>query len=444
MARQQTTLGRFFSKESDRDVEEVSTGSSKGSSESDVAMSETLEECASASTSTQTETDSIQPSTHGCTCQCCSHPDVPYHPSDLSESKIRHEHHSKDRNMGQKKSYQRKIQSSWFVKYPWISVCASTYRIFCSMCRGARKFGLLSMPHKSAFIDDGFGNWKNALEKFPEHENSEVHRESIAKLAAKNSGQSIASALNRQHDEETKFHREMLLKLLSCIRFLARQGLPLRGHREDTESFEGNLYQLLLLQAQDSPRMKLWLRKKEYLSPEIVNELITMLGHTVLRQILTEIKCSLWFSLIADEASDLSHNEHVSVTIRWTDGNYGIHEDTLGLIQLPNTKAQTIFGVIKDVLIRCSLPISQCRGQAYDGASNMSGIRNGVQALIKREQSKALYVHCLAHSLNLCVQEVTKKCNLIRNTNKVPTVPPLSPFQSVSQTAVAEFVSAPW
>ena len=68
------------------------------------------------------------------------------------------------------------------------------------------------------------------LEKFPEHENSEVHRESIAKLAAKNSGQSIASALNRQHDEETKFHREMLLKLLSCIRFLARQGLPLRGH----------------------------------------------------------------------------------------------------------------------------------------------------------------------------------------------------------------------
>ena len=74
------------------------------------------------------------------------------------------------------------------------------------MCRGARKFGLLSMPHKSAFIGDGFGNWKNALEKFPEHENSEVHRESIAKLAAKNSGQSIASALNRQHDEETKFH----------------------------------------------------------------------------------------------------------------------------------------------------------------------------------------------------------------------------------------------
>ena len=45
----------------------------------------------------------------------------------------------------------------------------------------------------------------------------------------------------------------------------------------------------------------------------------------------------------------------------------------------------------------------------------MSGIRNRAQALIKRKQSRALYVHCLAHSLNLCVQDVTKKCFLIRN-----------------------------
>lgn len=67
------------------------------------------------------------------------------------------------------------------------------------------------------------------------------------------------------------------------------------------------------------------------------------------------------------------------------------------------------------MLTRCSLPLSQCRGQAFDGASNMSGIRNGVQALVKQEEARALYVYCLAHSLNLCVQEVTKKCVIVRN-----------------------------
>ena len=105
----------------------------------------------------------------------------------------------------------------------------------------------------------------------------------------------------------------------------------------------------------------------------------------------------------------------MSLAIRWIDEGFSIHEDVIGLYQLPDTKAATIFSVIKDILIRCALPIVQCRGQAFDGASNMSGANNGVQALIKEENSKALYVHCLAHSLNLCLKDVTKSCILIGN-----------------------------
>ncbi len=41
----------------------------------------------------------------------------------------------------------------------------------------------------------------------------------------------------------------------------------------------------------------------------------------------------------------------------------------------------------------------------------MSGNRSGVQALMK-ESDSCLYVHCFAHSLNLCVQDVVKKCEL--------------------------------
>ena len=147
---------------------------------------------------------------------------------------------------------------------------------------------------------------------------------------------------------------------------MARQGLPLRGHHEDSENFEGNLNQLLLLQAQNDPQMKTWLLRREYISPEIVNELIMFMGQTVLPQILTEIKSTLWYSIIADEASDISHNEHMNLAIRWVD-----YDDTLGLFQLPDTKAATIFSVIKDMLTRCSLPLSQCRGQAFDGASTI-------------------------------------------------------------------------
>ncbi len=156
-----------------------------------------------------------------------------------------------------------------------------------------------------------------------------------------------------------------------------------------------------------------------YTSPTIINEIITIMGQEVLRGLLEEIRDANWFSIIADEATDVSHNEQISISIRWVDHDYTIHEDSLCLVQLENTKANTLFIVIKDFLIRCSLPITSCRGQAYDGASNMSGIRNGVQALIKKEASQALYVHCLAHSLNLCVQEASKQCALLRNAMTV-------------------------
>ena len=43
------------------------------------------------------------------------------------------------------------------------------------------------------------------------------------------------------------------------------------------------------------------------------------------------------------------------------------------------------------------------RGQCYDEASNMSGARSGVKAVVQEAASKALYFHCAAHRLNLSV-----------------------------------------
>ena len=101
-----------------------------------------------------------------------------------------------------------------------------------------------------------------------------MHLEAIERLGAKASLH-IGVQLNTQYAAEQKFHKSMLLKLLEAVRFLGRQGLPLRGHCEDVESFEGNLYQLLLLQSKDLPRMRQWLHQKEYISPVIINEIVT-------------------------------------------------------------------------------------------------------------------------------------------------------------------------
>ena len=210
-------------------------------------------------------------------------------------------------------------------------------------------------------------------------------------------------------------HRMMFLKVLENVQYLARQCLALRGNREGNDNFDGNLYQLLLKDAKDCAPLGPWLKKREYISPAIINEIITLCGNTVLRQLLQDIHAVNCFALIADEATDISHNEHMCIAVRYVDSCYDVQEIPLGLVQLPNTLALTLFHVIKDVLVRCSLPIAKCIGQAYDGAANMSGVHNGLQALMKKETNHCLYVHCFAHSLNLCIQEVAKKCKPLRN-----------------------------
>ena len=96
------------------------------------------------------------------------------------------------------------------------------------------------------------------------------------------------------------------------------------------------------------------------------------------------------------------------------DTNYIINEDIIALCEVEQTDAATITSTIKDALICCCLQISHCRGQAYDGAANMAGHLTGVATCLQQEQKSALFVHCVAHSLNLCLQDCGKRCACVR------------------------------
>ena len=63
--------------------------------------------------------------------------------------------------------------------------------------------------------------------------------------------------------------------------------------------------------------------------------------------------------------------------------------------------------------------MQQCRGQGYDGASNMMGRLSGVARKFLEIQSSALPVHCLAHCTNLVLQDLCKAIKTIREVLKL-------------------------
>ncbi|CAL8991693.1 unnamed protein product [Prunus brigantina] len=64
---------------------------------------------------------------------------------------------------------------------------------------------------------------------------------------------------------------------------------------------------------------------------------------------------------------------------------------------------------IKKVLDLHELCIDKMRDQGYDGASNMRGAWNGLQALFLRDCPYAYYVHCFAHQLQLALVLASKE-----------------------------------
>ena len=306
----------------------------------------------------------------------------------------------------------RKFSPSWYSTYSWLTLCTTKHRVFCVLCRYCKAKNLLCFARKGedAFVSIGFNNWKKAHEKFTIHEQSDLHKEAILKIQLINQ-KGVDTLNNEQLFAAQRNHRKMLIKQLSSLKFLLRQGLAIRGHDE----IESNLVQLLQLRSNDCSELNRWIRERKYMSPEIVNDQIKLIAHSVLTNIIADIRKANWFSVIADEATDVSNKEQLTVCIRWVDDDFCIYEDPIELIKLPKTDAETIAGKLKGCLENHNIPISQCRGQAYDGASNMSGHLNGVAAKIENDVPAALYLHCFAHCTNLCLQSVGRKCAVVRD-----------------------------
>ena len=139
----------------------------------------------------------------------------------------------------------------------------------------------------------------------------------------------------------------------------------------------------------------------------------------VLRRIITAIHASSFLSIMIDETTDVSNKEQVVVCIRSVDEELQVNEDFNGLHQVESTAANDLYAVIQDVLTRMNVSVNKVRGQCYDGASSMSGIKEGVAASIQQQEPRAVYTHCYGHALNLACGDAEKLRSTLCNEEHI-------------------------
>ena len=190
--------------------------------------------------------------------------------------------------------------------------------------------------------------------------------------------------------------------------------MPFRGDGEEMDSY---FIQLLKLSGLDDPRIDSWLSKKisKYTSHIIQNEILKAMYLNIIRKIASQIQESDLFCIMCDECCDVSNREQLVICIRWVDSKLQAHEEFIGMYVLSDIKSNTIVAVVKDTLTMLNLSLKKCQGQCYDGASNMTGSRNGVATQICVEEPKALFLHCCGHALNLAVSDTVKGCQVVKD-----------------------------
>lgn len=89
-----------------------------------------------------------------------------------------------------------------------------------------------------------------------------------------------------------------------------------------------------------------------------------------------------------------------------------VFERFIGFIDVSSERgAENLTKIIINSLTQYNLNEIPLIAQSYDGAGVMSGSLSGVQTRIREKYPEAVYIHCLAHKLNLVV---CSTCNNIK------------------------------
>jgi hypothetical protein len=121
------------------------------------------------------------------------------------------------------------------------------------------------------------------------------------------------------------------------------------------------------------------------------------------------------YCLIVDESRDESRREQMALVVRFVDQEGFIRERFLDIVHVHDTTSATLKHELCFVLSHHNLDVKNIRGQGYDGASNMRGEWNGLQAKFIAECPQAYYVHCFAHQLQLALVAASKEVPEVQN-----------------------------
>ena len=327
--------------------------------------------------------------------------------SSQPESKQRR---AKSRPVSSKRHYNKK----WEREFPWLEYDEDHQGAFCKDCK---KRGMSLERTGGTWVTKPFNNWKKALEKMRAHSQSDGHIQScVAQIAAARAMQegSIVQQLQQVGEIERLKNRAAIKSLIRCTHFLARH------HIAHTTTFSDLVDLVVSCGGED---LRLFIEKAGrnavYTSKDAVVEFVAAIGQWVEESLLKRLHQAQYFSLMADECTDITTIEELSVFCRWVEDGLPV-EHFIEIVSLKKADAKTIYEALVECLKKKSIQLSRLIGMGFDGTATFSGKHKGVQSLLKNNSPHSSFlctviaIYCNLHVFKQLTVLVESSMSILR------------------------------
>ena len=276
-------------------------------------------------------------------------------------------------------------------------------------------------------ISEPYQNWKNALEDLKKHSTYDYHQNSVVKYKSFIStnldpSRRVDISIHDNRELTLRQNRLILRSILTCLEFCGRQGIALRGHRDDGYVFnppddkaditdnEGNFRGLLRLRVDSGDNvlethLSKCRRNASYISKTSQNDFLCCIKDFLQDHIVNEIKNQVdgpYFGFQCDEVTDSSNWEQLGIVVRYVKNNKPV-ERLISFIPCETITGEAICQQLISCFQDVGLDPTMCRAMTLDGAGNMAGRQRGCAACFNRLYPKAIHHYCSSHDLNLAL-----------------------------------------